>query len=245
MTTTNEQPIPIQEVILRSAMRLEELDRETLGLPAHGGLSEQEIEQAHAASMQSGDQLRERRAGMARQRLLMLRSEGKLTLAPPPPPAWAKGQRPVMSTDLPPEPVKLPLVPDPAPLVVQLTGFSSVRFAPAPGTTTFPLTTTGGHALGYLSPQHIHVYVDDGNGEVELTRPSQWDFDSTGTAVMLESPTVAGQTVHIRRHTPLQPLTIFQRGTLLGSDQLNAAVNQCLYVVQEMSDRITPTSPSS
>jgi hypothetical protein len=118
--------------------------------------------------------------------------------------------------------------------------YSGVSYAGQPaGTTTFALTTSGGKAISYLLPSHIHVYstVDNGTTLVELTRPSQWGFNGAGTAVVLTSGIAVGTGIILRRITQGDgPYTTFGQGTLLTADQLNDATLYNLYVVQEQED---------
>lgn len=118
--------------------------------------------------------------------------------------------------------------------------YSGVSYAGQPaGTTTFALTTSGGKAISYLLPSHIHVYstVDNGTTFVELTRPAQWGFNVAGTAVVLVTGIAAGASIVLRRITPSDgAYTTFGQGTLLTADQLNDATLFNLYTSQETED---------
>ena len=106
----------------------------------------------------------------------------------------------------------------------------------AAGTTTFALTTSGGLKIPYLDKSHIHLYNAD-TGD-ELVRPAQWDFSPSGTEVVLKTPATQNAAFTIQRLTPYSArFTIFQKGTLLTSDQLNASANFNLFVIQEFYDR--------
>lgn len=114
--------------------------------------------------------------------------------------------------------------------------------APAPGAKEFSLTTSGGRAIGYLDPSHVHVYRSDDAGTtlIELLRPGGWDFSPDGRKVILATGVIAGQGVMLKRITPeLEPYVVFGGGTLLTSDQLNEATLFNLYLNQEHRDAIT------
>jgi hypothetical protein len=249
--TTTDTPEGKRLSPLELARLFEQQDRDLLpGLPPYGPLSQAEIEQAARAAVGQGDPIDARRVAFAEARLQLLREAGELTLgAPPPPPAPLSTYRPELSGDLPPEEEPVAME-DPAPQVVQLSGFSTVTYNnPSNGSTTFPLVTSQGVAIDYLSPQHIHVYtaaVGSSSNEIELTRPSQWDFNATGTAVVLKTPVSGSVSIRIRRHTPADKrLAVFQRGTLLTADQLNSSSSQNFYIIQEMADRLAAALPSS
>jgi hypothetical protein len=110
--------------------------------------------------------------------------------------------------------------------------YASVSYSPAAGSSTFAMTTSGGQKINYLSLAHIHV----SRNNVELARPSQWDMNSSG-AVVLKTPTTAGDTIKIQRITPLDDLhTTFSRGTILAAQQLQDAQNFALFINQETRD---------
>jgi hypothetical protein len=109
--------------------------------------------------------------------------------------------------------------------------------APA-GTVDFPLVTPTGANIPYLQRTHIHVYKSSDKGVtwVELTRPTDWDFDSTGTIARLKAA-VTPDYVMVRRITPYQELyTKFQDSSLLTADQLNEGEKFSMYVDQELYD---------
>jgi hypothetical protein len=252
MTTINEQqPEGKRLSPLELARLFEQQDRDLLpGLPPYGPLSQAEIEQAARAATAQGDSIDARRVAFAEARLQLLREAGELTLgAPPPPPAPLSTYRLELSGDLPTEEEEPVVMSDPAPQVVQLNGFSTVTYDnPSNRSTTFPLVTSQGVAIDYLSPQHIHVYKSavGSSNETELTRPLQWDFDATGTAVVLKTPVSGSVSIRIRRHTPADKrLAVFQKGTLLTADQLNSSSSQNFYIIQEMADRLAAALPSS
>jgi hypothetical protein len=122
--------------------------------------------------------------------------------------------------------------------LLRLTYSGNVYNAAPAGTVDFPLVTKGGKNIPYLQRSHIHVYrsVDQGVTWTELARPTQWDFDSTGTIARLKSA-VTGEWILVRRITPYQELyTQFQDSSLLTADQLNEAEKFGLYVNQEQFD---------
>jgi hypothetical protein len=125
--------------------------------------------------------------------------------------------------------------------------YSGVNYENPPiGTKTFPLVTSGGLDIDYLLPSHIHVYksVVGDSSETELMRPSGWDFDSTGKVVVLTSGIQnANRLIRIQRITPsAHAFTVFQKGTLLTADQLNASAIFTLCVVQEYYDTVSSGS---
>ena len=109
--------------------------------------------------------------------------------------------------------------------------------APA-GTVDFPLVTPTGENIPYLQRTHIHVYKssDKGLTWAELNRPTDWDFDSTGTIARLTAA-VSPDYVMVRRITPYEDLyTTFQDSSLLTADQLNDGELFSMYVDQELYD---------
>jgi len=109
--------------------------------------------------------------------------------------------------------------------------------APA-GTVDFPLVTPGGKAIPYLEKTHIHVYssADAGVTWKELTRPAEWDFDSTGRIARLKTA-VTPDWVMVRRITPYDSkYTTFQDSSLLTAEQLNEGEDFSMFVDQEISD---------
>ena len=122
--------------------------------------------------------------------------------------------------------------------LLRLTYSGNVYDAAPAGTVDFPLVTKGGKNIPYLQRSHIHVYrsADKGVTWVELNRPTQWDFDSTGTIARLTAA-VTPDYVMVRRITPYQELyTKFQDSSLLTADQLNEAEKFSMYVDQELFD---------
>jgi len=109
--------------------------------------------------------------------------------------------------------------------------------APA-GTVDFPLVTPSGKAIPYLERAHIHVYssADAGVTWTELTRPTQWDFDSAGRIARLKTA-VTPDWVMVRRITPYDSkYTTFQDSSLLTAEQLNEGEDFSMFVDQEISD---------
>lgn len=109
--------------------------------------------------------------------------------------------------------------------------------APA-GTVDFPLITPNGNNIPYLEKTHIHVYssADAGVTWVEMGRPTQWDFDSSGTVVRLKAA-VTPDWVMVRRLTPYgSKYTTFQDSSLLTADQLNEGEDFSMFVDQELYD---------
>jgi len=112
----------------------------------------------------------------------------------------------------------------------------AVYSSPSVGTATFNLTTSGGSAIGFLDPSHIHVYTttDGGASLVERFRPAQWDFNTARTQVTLVVPTVANEAVVIRRITPITgPLVDVPDGITLPAQRLRDLNLYNLYVTQE------------
>jgi hypothetical protein len=122
--------------------------------------------------------------------------------------------------------------------LLRLTYSGNVYDAAPAGTVDFPLVTKSGKNIPYLQRSHIHVYRSSDKGQtwVELNRPAEWDFDSTGTIARLRAPVVPDY-VMVRRITPYQDLyTKFQDSSLLTADQLNEGENFSMFVDQELFD---------
>lgn len=116
------------------------------------------------------------------------------------------------------------------------------------GQTTFPLVSTAGNNIPYLLPAHIHAYFSTDNQQTwnELARPGEWDFNDTGTAVVLAAPLPAATELLIRRITPpLDPFVNFQPSSLLTAEQLNEAERFSLYLDQELKDAVDIDSAGS
>lgn len=107
------------------------------------------------------------------------------------------------------------------------------------GTTIFALTSSAGNSIDYLQRAHIHVYISDDDGDTwqEKSRPGEWDFDPTGTSIVLTTGITAGQYVRVLRITPiLYRFVDFANGSLLTAGQLDQAEDFSRYVDQEQTD---------
>lgn len=124
--------------------------------------------------------------------------------------------------------------------IIRLTYSGNIYDAAPAGQQDFPLTTSSGQPIPYLSADHIHVYssADDGATWNELARPSDWDFATTaGTTVRLTNGITAGTWIRVQRFTPYQDLwTTFQEGSQLTAGQLNVGEEFSMYVDQELFD---------
>ena len=118
--------------------------------------------------------------------------------------------------------------------------YSGVTYTdPAPGTTTFALTSDTGNAIEYLSEDHITVKksTDGGTTWVTLIVVTDYYFNSAGTEIILTTGTTAGDQIRIERHTPVgAEYIVFNDGSLLTSNQLNTAEKFSLYCDQEIID---------
>lgn len=112
------------------------------------------------------------------------------------------------------------------------------------GATDFPLVSSAAKAISYLQPSHIHVYISTNQGAswTELSRPSQWNFVSSGTVARLTSGIANGAWVRIKRITPNDGTYVtFQSGSLLTAEQLNDEASSNSFVNQETSDLLAST----
>ena len=110
---------------------------------------------------------------------------------------------------------------------------------PAASTTTFNLVTNpGGAPIPYLQRDHIKVYstVDNGETLALLARPSEWDFNTEGTQVILATPADGATSYTIRRETPLTSLYVTFSSGRLSPEQLNQSAQFALFVLQEYLD---------
>lgn len=108
------------------------------------------------------------------------------------------------------------------------------------GTVDFPLTSTAGNPILYLETAHIHVYksANQGGSWTELTRPSQWDFVSSGTVARLVTGIATGDWVKVQRITPSSSSYVtFQASSLLTAEQLNDDTLFNTYLNQELFDQ--------
>lgn len=112
------------------------------------------------------------------------------------------------------------------------------------GATDFPLVSSAAKTISYLQPSHIHVYTSANQGAswTELSRPSQWDFVSSGTVARLASGIASGTWVRVKRVTPNDGTYVtFQSGSLLTAEQLNDEASSNSFVNQETSDLLSTT----
>ena len=119
--------------------------------------------------------------------------------------------------------------------------------ASPPGTTTFPLTTEAGNAINYLQRSHIHVYksVDSGVAYTELTFAVDYQFNTEGTEIVLNTGIAAGEWIKLLRITPYQTEYVeYQASSQLTAEQLNTGEKFSMYVDQELFDDITVTNES-
>ena len=117
--------------------------------------------------------------------------------------------------------------------------------AAAAGSTTFALTSSAGNPIIYLQRAHIHVYTsnDDGQNWIELIRPANWDFDTTGTSVVLSNGIAEGEWVRVLRITPvLNRFVDFADGSLVTAAQLNQGEDYSRLCDQELSDGLASTT---
>jgi hypothetical protein len=112
------------------------------------------------------------------------------------------------------------------------------------GATDFPLVSSAAKTISYLQPSHIHVYtsINQGASWTELSRPSQWDFVSSGTVARLAAGIASGTWVRVKRITPNDGTYVtFQSGSLLTAEQLNDEASSNSFVNQETSDLLSTT----
>ncbi len=113
--------------------------------------------------------------------------------------------------------------------------------ASPPGTTTFPLTTETGNVINYLQRSHIHVYksVDSGAVYTELTFNADYQFNTEGTEIVLNTGIAAGEWIKLLRITPYQTEYVeYQASSQLTAGQLNTGEKFSMYVDQELYDGI-------
>jgi hypothetical protein len=119
--------------------------------------------------------------------------------------------------------------------------YSGACYTATSGQTVFPLTSTTGNPIGYLSPTHIHVRTSTDSGETWSILPADtgWTFADPATSIVLVTPATVGEWVDIQRKTPIDTDWIdFQAGSLLTAGQLNEAETFSLYCDQEIVDGI-------
>jgi len=119
--------------------------------------------------------------------------------------------------------------------------------ASPPGTTSFPLTTEAGNVINYLQRSHIHVYksVDNGVTYTELTFATDYQFNTEGTVIVLNTGIAAGEWIKLLRITPYQTEYVeYQASSQLTAGQLNTGEKFSMYVDQELYDDITVVNGS-
>ena len=124
--------------------------------------------------------------------------------------------------------------------------YSGVCYTATSGQTTFALTSTDGHPIGYLSPNHIHIRTSADSGETWNILPvnTGWTFADPATSIVLVTPATAGEWIDIRRKTPIDEDWVdFQAGSLLTAGQLNDAETFSLYCDQELADDVHNLTP--
>lgn len=120
----------------------------------------------------------------------------------------------------------------------------NVYTAAAAGSIDFALTSTSGNPIAYLERAHIHVYksTNQGSAWTELSRPSQWDFVSSGTIARLVTGIASGDWIKVQRITPTGSAYVtFQSSALLTAEQLNDDTLFNTYLNQEISDQADQT----
>ena len=116
----------------------------------------------------------------------------------------------------------------------------NVYTAGTAGTANFALTSTSGNPIPYLEPSHVHVYKSANSGSTwtELSRPSQWDFATSGTVARLATGIASGEWVKVQRITPSGAAYVtFQPSSLLTAEQLNSDTLFNTYLNQERYDQ--------
>lgn len=79
----------------------------------------------------------------------------------------------------------------------------------------------------YLSRTHVHVYINN----VEILTDFSW---STNYSIIFATPPVSGAVVTIQRITPMdESYVVWQDGTVIVADDLNAQGLQALFINQE------------
>jgi hypothetical protein len=116
--------------------------------------------------------------------------------------------------------------------------YSGVRYRPAAGTTMLALVTEAGREIGYLERGHIFVWksVNGFVTSIPLVRPDDYNFDLTGTGIILVEPSLAGEEFILVRDTPLEEYIVFADGATLTAEQLNRLARVSLYRDQEQAD---------
>lgn len=84
----------------------------------------------------------------------------------------------------------------------------------------------------YLSPTHVHVYVN----KIEQLNPLEWEFDGDGFVVLKHTPAEKDAVEIIRQTESEISLSQFQDGSILTEAELNLATLQNLYLNQELRD---------
>lgn len=84
----------------------------------------------------------------------------------------------------------------------------------------------------YLSPTHVHVYVN----KIEQLNPLEWGFDGDGFVVLKHTPAEKDAVEIIRQTESEISLSQFQDGSILTEAELNLATLQNLYLNQELRD---------
>jgi hypothetical protein len=109
-------------------------------------------------------------------------------------------------------------------------------------TTYTTAAATFEYAIGfsYARTDDVKVYLDSGSGEVEIARGSatnQWVYSTSGTKITLGS-TVGqgdGDTLRMSRVTDISDAAaVFTDGSGITDDDLNLAINQLLYAIDEL-----------
>lgn len=96
-----------------------------------------------------------------------------------------------------------------------------------------------GEYPGYLEEDHIKVYFDD-----TLQDTGAWTL-TTPTSVTLDPVPASGVVLKIARESDITSTDVnFSSGALLTEANLDLSNTQLLYLIQELSDRITKLESS-
>ena len=120
--------------------------------------------------------------------------------------------------------------------------YATRTYTPGSSTTTFALTTAGGHPIGYIQESDITVTVNgtaytnaaSGSNTYQISGTSTVEQPNGGNVVL--NAGVTG-TVKLDRDTQIQSATVvYTAGSTLTSTDLNNADNQIRFGLQEFSD---------
>lgn len=95
---------------------------------------------------------------------------------------------------------------------------------------------------GYLDQANVQVATDTtgtGNSYVTQTNGTDYDFDPNGLSIDFAEVPAKGTLIQFTRISPRELIKSFSDGKPITAEDLDAAVRQAIYLVNEFEDKTT------